>query len=106
MWNLVLSCPTCNQNKGDSDPTPEQLVIVKYRRELNILLINVGKYVGYKKKLGEFEEMPKLIKTIEVLCEMIVARKTEADLPYSMDELTTKINSIPLDWWNIQFEMK
>jgi hypothetical protein len=94
MWNLVLSCPKCNQDKGSNDPTEEHLAIAIRRRQLNDLLISLGKYVGYKKALGDMSDVPKLIKSIEIICEILMARKSETDLPYSIDELSKMINFV------------
>ena len=56
MWNLVVSCRSCNEAKEDSDPSEEQLALVMSRRAWHECYVTLGKAIGRAVDAGEEEE--------------------------------------------------
>jgi hypothetical protein len=63
-WNIVISCLACNQEKGDSDPTHEQLDIV-----------SVEKAVAMARTLNDDSEIQDLLKLRDDILEVIHSRR-------------------------------
>ena len=62
MWNLVLACRSCNSDKGDSDPKPEQLAVVLERKEWQEAHLAICKAIGRAHEVGAHEEVKILVR--------------------------------------------
>jgi len=71
-WNLVLSCVPCNKDKGDSDPTVQQLNMVLRRKILHETRISIGQAIELCKKQANQEAVHKLIELQNEVSAMIL----------------------------------
>lgn len=85
MWNLVLSCKSCNKKKGDNDPAPELLALVFKRRDLAELMILIGKHIERKKCSGERSAVPGLIQMQVAIQEVLMGTREEATIRFALD---------------------
>jgi len=56
MWNLVISCRTCNSEKGDSDPSMTQVAVIMRRKFWAESYVVLGQAIGRARKAGEHRE--------------------------------------------------
>jgi len=94
MWNLVLSCKTCNRDKGDSDPAPELLALVFKRRELAELMIMLGKYIERKKRAGETGAVPNLIQMQVAIQDVLMGLKEDAAIKFTLDTAVNLVQNL------------
>lgn len=71
-WNLVISCFTCNKEKGDSDPTAAQLDLVLRRKILHESRISIGQAIELCKRQANTHEAQKLIELQNEVSKMIL----------------------------------
>lgn len=94
MWNLVLSCKPCNKSKGDSDPAPELLALVFKRRDLAGLMIELGKYIEYKKSRSELDTVPSLIQMQMMIQEVLMGVRDVAAIKPALDTAENLVQSL------------
>lgn len=56
MWNLVVACKPCNRDKGDREPTSEELAVIMPRKAWGETHVALGQAVGRARRDGEEEE--------------------------------------------------
>lgn len=64
VWNLVLACLQCNQEKDDNDPTSEQLDTVLRRKLLHESLVSIGQAIEIAKGQRDSQEVARLLETL------------------------------------------
>lgn len=64
LWNLVISCLACNQAKGDSEPSSEQLDVVLRRKVLHETIVSVGQAIELAKKQRNSQEVAQLLEML------------------------------------------
>lgn len=77
-WNIVISCSTCNQNKGDSDPTKEQLDTILRWKVAHEMKNSLEKAIAIAKLNGSPEEVEELFKLREEWRGIILATRPMA----------------------------
>lgn len=60
-WNLVICCYECNAEKGNNDPTEEQLRLVRHRKFLQEARTNIGRMIENLKAENRRREAQRLI---------------------------------------------
>jgi len=78
-WNLVLSCFTCNKNKGDSDPTAAQFDLVLRRKILHESRVSIGQAINHCKQRADHHEARKLIDLQRQVSKMILLGSLPTD---------------------------
>lgn len=78
-WNIVISCFPCNQNKGASDPTKEQLDTILRWKVAHEMKNSLEKAIAIAKLNGSPTEVEELFKLRDALWGVILAKSPKAD---------------------------
>jgi CRISPR/Cas system Type II protein with McrA/HNH and RuvC-like nuclease domain len=91
-WNIVLSCFGCNQSKGDSSPTEEQLNTILRWKTAHELRISVEKSLSIaRKNKATMATIQNLIHLREDIFKIITTRHPDQNVTAILNELNTNI---------------
>lgn len=88
-WNIVLSCLPCNQNKGDSDPTAEQMDTILRWKMAHEMKNTVAKAMAIARQNGHGEKVKELETIQEEVFSIIFAKA-----PMTVPTPTLRISDI------------
>lgn len=67
IWNLVIACRSCNSEKNDADPSPEQLMVIMERKRWGETHLALCKAIGRAGQAGEADEVKTLLRLREAV---------------------------------------